>query len=92
MDQDIKIKALPIDQQRCRFTLDRPILPGRAAYFGDAARAQGSPLAEALFALPDVTAVTVAGDVITVTRGGYGPDGRQAAPSISGPSSPLPPQ
>src|SRR5258708_39361642 len=72
MDPEIKIKALPIDEQRCRFTVDRPLLPGRAAYFGDAGRAAGSPLAEALFALPDVASVTVAGDVVTVTRGGYG--------------------
>jgi Fe-S cluster biogenesis protein NfuA len=72
MEQDIKIKALPLDQERCRFTLDRPVLAGRAVYFPDAARAQGSPLAEALFAIPEIAAVTIAGDVITVTRTGYG--------------------
>src|SRR5262245_20478642 len=72
MDQDIKIKALPIDQERCRFTVDRPLLPGRAVYFADATRAQGSPLAEALFALPDVTAITIAGDTVTLTRRGFG--------------------
>jgi Fe-S cluster biogenesis protein NfuA len=72
MDQEIKIKALPLDQERCRFTVDRPLLEGRAVHFGDAARAQGSPLAEALFAIPDIASVTIAGDVVTVTRRAFG--------------------
>ena len=72
MDQDIEIKALPLENQRCRFTVNQAILPGRTAYFGDAERAKGSPLAEALFALPEVSAVTISGDTITVTRDDYG--------------------
>jgi Fe-S cluster biogenesis protein NfuA len=71
MDQDIKIKALPLDAQRCRFTVDRPVLEGRSVYFADAAKAKGSPLAEALFAIPDVGGVLVSGATVTVTKSGY---------------------
>ena len=72
MEQEIKIKALPIDAQRCRFTVDRPLLEGRAVYFASAEKAAGSPLAQALFALPDVAAVMISHDVVTVTRAGHG--------------------
>src|SRR5262249_27246565 len=71
MDQEIKIKALPIDMQRCRFTVDRPVLENRAVFFSGAAKAAGSPLAEALFALPDVSAVLVSHDTVTVTKTGF---------------------
>jgi Fe-S cluster biogenesis protein NfuA len=68
MDQEIRIKALPVDSQRCRFTVDRPVLEHRAVFFAAAARAVGSPLAEALFAIPNVAAVLVSHDTVTVTR------------------------
>jgi Fe-S cluster biogenesis protein NfuA len=72
MDPEIKIKALPLDAQRCRFTLDRPILENRAVYFPAVGKAQGSPLAEALFALPGVARVLISHDTVTVTRTGPG--------------------
>ena len=72
MEQEITIKAVPIDAQRCRFTADRPILKDRAVFFAAVGKAAGSPLAEALFALTGVTAVLVSHDTITVTRSGQG--------------------
>lgn len=72
MDSEIKIKALPLDSQRCRFTVDRPILENRAVYFPAVGKAQGSPLAEALFALPGVARVLISHDTVTVTRTGPG--------------------
>lgn len=72
MDQDIKIKALPLDGQRCRFTVDRPLLPNRSVYFAGSGKAKGSPLAEALFAIPDVAGVLVSGDTVTITKSGFG--------------------
>ena len=72
MDQEIKIKAVPIDAQRCRFTVDRPVLKDRAVFFPAVGRAAGSPLAEALFALAGVATVLVSHDTVTVTRTGYG--------------------
>jgi len=72
MEAEIKIKALPLDNERCRFTVDRPVLENRAVYFPVVGKAQGSPLAEALFALPGVARVLVSHDTVTVTRTGYG--------------------
>ncbi|TMQ73660.1 MAG: NifU family protein [Candidatus Eisenbacteria bacterium] len=72
MDPEINIKALPLDAQRCRFTLDRPLLERGALFFASAEQAKGSPLAEALFALGDVAAVLVARETVTVTRAGLG--------------------
>ena len=71
MEQEITIKALPIDGQRCRFTVDRPLLPQRAVFFSGPGKAAGSPLAEALFALPTVSAVLVSHDTVTVTKSGF---------------------
>src|SRR5262245_56129803 len=72
MDSDIKIKALPIDSSRCRFTVDRPVLENRAVYFPSVGKAAGSPMAQALFALPGVATVLISHDTITVTRTGHG--------------------
>jgi len=72
MESEIKIKALPLDERRCRFTVDRPVLADHAAYFAAPGKAAGSPLAEALFAVPDVASVLVSHDTVTVTRMGGG--------------------
>jgi Fe-S cluster biogenesis protein NfuA len=72
MEQEIKIKALPIDSQRCRFTVDRPLLADRAVFFPAPGKAAGSPLAEALFAIPDVVSVMISHDTVTLTRRGTG--------------------
>jgi Fe-S cluster biogenesis protein NfuA len=72
MDSEIKIKALPLDSERCRFTVDRPVLENRAVYFPAVGKAHGSPLAEALFALPGVARVLISHDTVTVTRTGHG--------------------
>ncbi|HKQ58064.1 MAG TPA: NifU family protein [Candidatus Eisenbacteria bacterium] len=71
MDQEIKIKALPLDTQRCRFTVDRPVIENRAVYFPSVGKAKGSPLAEALFAIEGVATVLVSHDTITVTKTGF---------------------
>jgi Fe-S cluster biogenesis protein NfuA len=72
MNEEIRIKALPLDSQRCRFTVDRPVLEHRAVFFPAAAKAAGSPLAEALFAIPNVAAVLVSHDTVTVTLANAG--------------------
>ena len=72
MEPEIRIKALPLDAQRCRFTVDRPLLEHRAVYFPAVGKAQDSPLAEALFAIEGVSAVLVSHDTVTVTRSGFG--------------------
>jgi Fe-S cluster biogenesis protein NfuA len=67
MDTDIKIKALPLDELRCRFTVDRPLVPERAVYFASPEQAAGSPLAETLLAVANVAAVMLSHDTVTVT-------------------------
>ncbi|CAN5845658.1 hypothetical protein BH23PLA1_BH23PLA1_01060 [soil metagenome] len=68
MDQTIKILAEPMDGRRCRFVVDRPLDPGRWAYFSDAEAARGSPLAERLFEVAGVIAVLIAHEKVTITR------------------------
>jgi NFU1 iron-sulfur cluster scaffold homolog, mitochondrial len=66
--KDIRIAAEPqMDPNICRFVVDRPVYDG---FFNcrNQAMASGSPLLEALFKLPGVTEVLVAGASITVAK------------------------
>jgi Fe-S cluster biogenesis protein NfuA len=68
MEQEIKINAeIQKDPSKCRFTVDRSVYDG-AVYFGNKETAQGSPLAEAIFEIPNVTAILIAGNLVTVTK------------------------
>ena len=72
MSQDeIRIMATPVTQNSCRFTVDRPIYPDSAYYFGSSETAQGSPLARRLFELEGVTSVLISHDEVTVNKGGF---------------------
>lgn len=67
-EQDIKIMAeVQADPTKCRFTVDRVVYDG-AAYFGSKEEAQGSPLAEAIFEIPNVTSVLISKHLVTVTK------------------------
>lgn len=67
---EIRITAQPQSATRCVFEVDRPVYPDRAFYFRDAQAAQGSPLAEQLFALEGVRGVLISHNVVTVTQTG----------------------
>lgn len=67
MASDIRITAEPVDAQRCKFLVDRPVYQG-VRRFVDRGEAPGSPLAEALFALPGVREVIVSGNLVTVVK------------------------
>ena len=67
MASDIRITAEPVDAQRCKFLVDRPVYEGMRR-FADRSDAAGSPLAEGLFALPGVREVIVSGNLITVVK------------------------
>jgi Fe-S cluster biogenesis protein NfuA len=67
MDRPIAIRAEPIDEQRCKFVVDREVHAG-VRRFMSPEEAAGSPLAEALFALPGIASVVVAGSVITLGK------------------------
>jgi len=64
----ISITAEPVDNHRCKFVVSEPVFPGGARSFASADDAAGSPLAEALFRVPDVTEVLVSGSAVTVTK------------------------
>ena len=69
MDREIRITAEPVDAHQCRFLVSEPVFAG-VRRFTSAAEAKGSPLAEALFAVPGaaVTQVLVSGQAVTVTK------------------------
>jgi len=67
---DIRITAEPTDHTRCRFVLEMPLLEGGARRFTSAAEAQGSPLVERIFGIPEleVSEVVVSGATVTVVK------------------------
>jgi len=67
MDGPIAITAEPVDQERCKFQVDRPVYAGLRR-FASREDAAGSPLAEALYAIPGVTEIIVAGGLVTVVK------------------------
>jgi Fe-S cluster biogenesis protein NfuA len=67
---DIRITAEPIDSERCKFLVSQPLHAGGVRRFASAEEAAGSPLAEAIFAIPDagITEVIVSGNLATVVK------------------------
>jgi Fe-S cluster biogenesis protein NfuA len=67
---DIRITAEPIDNHRCKFVVSVPVLAGGVRRFTDAAEAHGSPLAEAIFAVPGLAVgeLIVSGNIVTVVK------------------------
>jgi Fe-S cluster biogenesis protein NfuA len=70
MSDDIRITAEPIDNQRCKFVVNVPVLAGGVRRFAGAEEAKGSPLAEAIFAIPGlgVSELIVSGNLVTVVK------------------------
>jgi Scaffold protein Nfu/NifU N terminal/NifU-like domain len=66
--QSIKIVADPKSAATCQFTVDQPVYPDSSFYFGTKESAEGSPLAERLFAVPSVKNLLIAHNRITVTK------------------------
>ena len=67
---DIRITAEPVDNHRCKFVVSEPLHAAGVRRFASAAEAKGSPLAEAIFAIPGggVTEVIVSGNIVTVVK------------------------
>ena len=67
---DVHITAEPIDNGRCKFLVSEPLLAGGVRRFASPDEARGSPLAEAIFAIPgaDVSEVNVSGNLVTVVK------------------------
>src|SRR6267142_6101742 len=67
---DVRITAEPIDNQRCKFVVSVPVLAGGVRRFTSPDEAKGSPLAEAIFAIPGlaVSELIVSGNIVTVVK------------------------
>src|SRR3989442_8013384 len=67
---DVGITAEPIDNQRCKFVLSVAVLAGGVRRLTAPDEAKGSPLAEAIFAIPGlaVSELIVSGNIITVVK------------------------
>jgi len=72
---EIRITAEPIDNGRCKFLVSEPLHDGGVRRFASPQEASGSPLVEAIFAIPgaEVAEVVVSGNLVTVVK-------RSAAP------------
>ncbi len=67
MDAEIKITGEPsAGGDRCKFVVDRPMLTGESAFFGQGAPAGTSHLAAELLAIPGVESVLVADNTVTL--------------------------
>ena len=67
---EIRITAEPIDTQRCKFMVSVPVFAGGVRRFTAPSEANGSPLAEAIFAIPglSVSELIVSGNLVTVVK------------------------
>jgi NFU1 iron-sulfur cluster scaffold homolog, mitochondrial len=67
---EIRITAEPVDNHRCKFVVSQPLHAAGVRRFASADEAKGSPLAEAIFAIPagGVTEVIVSGNSVTVVK------------------------
>ena len=67
---DVRITAEPIDNGRCKFLVSESLHAGGVRRFTSPDEARGSPLAEAIFAIPDadIAEVVVSGNLVTVAK------------------------
>jgi NFU1 iron-sulfur cluster scaffold homolog, mitochondrial len=67
---EIRITAEPIDDDRCKFVVSVPVLAGGVRRFAGSDEVKGSPLAEAIFAIPGlaVSELIVSGNIVTVVK------------------------
>lgn len=71
---EIKITGEPSGAgDRCKFIVDRPLLAGESAFFGDPKTTRGSDLAAELLAVPGIESVLIADNTVTLSTG-YGVD------------------
>lgn len=68
-ENEIKVTGefLP-DPNMCRFQVNMPVLESGSIVFNNADDSQGSPLADALFAVPGITRIRVSGSNITLSK------------------------
>src|SRR5258708_12113537 len=89
---EIRLTGEAVDNHRCEFFVSQPLHATGVRRFASADEAKGSPLAEAIFAIPSggVTEVTVSGNIVTVVKDN--PPPRQAVGEpVPAPMPPPPP-
>jgi Fe-S cluster biogenesis protein NfuA len=65
---EIRITGEPSDSgERCKFVVDRPLLPDESAFFASAEDARLSPMAAELLALPGIESALIADNTVTVS-------------------------
>src|SRR5438445_13421877 len=66
----ITITAEPLNVERCKFVVGVPVYSGGLRRFTAPHEAHGSPLAEALFAIPgaEIQEIIVSGNLVTVVK------------------------
>src|SRR2546427_11009874 len=96
----ITITAEPVNVERCKFVVGVPVYSGGLRRFTAPHEAHGSPLAEALFAIPgaEIQEIIVSGNLVTVVKAstlpwqGVGKPIRAATPEgLAGPRPARPP-
>ena len=81
----IRIKAEPqASGDTCKFLVDRPVFAGRSWFFAGPGVTQGSPLAEKLFAIPEIDSVLIDDSTLSVTRKTKDGDWKALATQIGG--------
>jgi Fe-S cluster biogenesis protein NfuA len=74
VDKEIAIIGEPTSNPAtCKFSVDRSVYPGGAAYFGNREAAKLSPLAEKIYQVPEVESLLIVENQITVTKSGFDP-------------------
>jgi len=74
VEEKINITGEPtVSPETCKFIVDRPVYPGKSAYFGNRAAAEVSALAQRLFEIPEVDNVLIAGNEVRITKTGSDP-------------------
>lgn len=74
MDTEISIIGEPtLNPATCKFTVDRPVYSGGAAYFKDRESAVHAPLAQRIFEISEVETLLIAENQVTVTKSGTDP-------------------
>jgi Fe-S cluster biogenesis protein NfuA len=67
-DLEIKITGEPsASGDRCKFTVDQPLLPNASAFFADRSQASLSPFADELLGLAGVDSVLIADNTVSVS-------------------------
>jgi Fe-S cluster biogenesis protein NfuA len=73
MTLPVKVIAKPVDDTRCMLLLSGPVRHPKVRKYATLDEAGDAPVAQAVLGVPGIAEVVVAGDELTVTKGGGSP-------------------